>query len=283
MNSAIHHLRWDMLISTGKLRVNEQWQRGCLTKSQASFLHFASCFCAVENRNIVGVIMAGHDGRRGFIHHTTVAETYRKQGIGRELVNHVLMALEEEGINKAALLVFRRNELGNIFWENVGFSGRKDIVYRSNPVIITTSFFIFLFCVERLWYNVGRHYTAGWHRSPTRQHVRSTWYNVRVGNEQCQDVKMQISVLARKYLHLCGVIGRQAQASAKLPHERAYGSRMEHCGVNVMMEGSAKTERRRVSYEQNRNFYGGRMRGDRGTYRGGRGAPRENGNCDDFH
>lgn len=90
-----------------------------------------TCFVAVDGDNIVGVIMAGHDGRRGFIHHTTVAEKCRKQGIGRELVSHALMALEKEGINKAALLVFRRNELGNIFWESVGFTDREDIVYRN--------------------------------------------------------------------------------------------------------------------------------------------------------
>lgn len=34
------------------------------------------------------------------------------------------------------------------------------------------------------------------------------WYNVHISNEQCQDVKKQISVLAREYLFLCGLIGR---------------------------------------------------------------------------
>lgn len=93
-----------------------------------------TCFVAVDEGKIAGVIMAGHDGRRGFIHHTTVAEEYRKQGIGRELVRHALTALEKEGINKAALLVFRQNELGNIFWENVGFTDREDIVYRNKCI-----------------------------------------------------------------------------------------------------------------------------------------------------
>lgn len=93
-----------------------------------------TCFVAEENGIIIGVIMSGHDGRRGFINHTTVAMDYRKQGIGRTLVNYALKALEEEGIHKVALVVFSRNELGNAFWESVGFSSRTDLIYRNKNI-----------------------------------------------------------------------------------------------------------------------------------------------------
>ena len=78
--------------------------------------------------------MSGQDGRRGFIYHTSVHQDYRKQGIGRKLVEHALHALEEEGIHKVALVVFERNENGNAFWEKVGFSKRTDLVYRNKTI-----------------------------------------------------------------------------------------------------------------------------------------------------
>lgn len=93
-----------------------------------------SCFVTVDEGKIVGVILSGHDGRRGFIHHTTVSEDYRKRGIGRNLVDCALKALEEEGINKVALVAFERNELGNSFWESIGFTSREDLVYRDKSM-----------------------------------------------------------------------------------------------------------------------------------------------------
>ncbi|MBR0385644.1 MAG: GNAT family N-acetyltransferase, partial [Erysipelotrichaceae bacterium] len=55
-----------------------------------------SFVCEHEGK-IIGAIMAGHDGRRGYIHHTAVAETYRHHGIGHQLVEHALEALLKEG------------------------------------------------------------------------------------------------------------------------------------------------------------------------------------------
>lgn len=93
-----------------------------------------TCFVAEDDGKLIGVIMAGHDGRRGFIYHTTVDTDYRRQGLGRRLVQHVLEALEAEGINKVALVAFERNELGNTFWEQVGFTAREDLVYRNKSI-----------------------------------------------------------------------------------------------------------------------------------------------------
>ena len=76
-----------------------------------------TCFVAESENKIVGVIIAGNDGRRGYIYHTAVEPQYRKQGIARELVETAMQALKECGINKAALVVFERNENGNAFWE----------------------------------------------------------------------------------------------------------------------------------------------------------------------
>lgn len=90
-----------------------------------------TCFVATNENKLIGVIIAGNDGRRGYIYHTAVSQEYRKQGIGTELVNTALQALKNEGINKAALVVFDRNDKGNAFWERRGFTKREDIVYRN--------------------------------------------------------------------------------------------------------------------------------------------------------
>ena len=93
-----------------------------------------SSFVAEKDGKIVGVIMAGHDGRRGYIHHTAVLPEYRKRGIAGRLVESALAALEKEGINKAALVAFKDNDVGNAFWENIGFTERVDLVYRNRNI-----------------------------------------------------------------------------------------------------------------------------------------------------
>lgn len=99
-----------------------------------------TCFVAEEDGEIIGAVISGHDGRRGYIYHTAVAQERRRQGIGTELVKSVLSALEAEGINKCALVVFRENGSGNGFWEHTGFSERTDLVYRNKEIVKLTRF-----------------------------------------------------------------------------------------------------------------------------------------------
>lgn len=91
-------------------------------------------YVAEDDGKIIGVIMAGHDGRRGFINHTAVLPDCRKQGIATKLVDSAMDALDKEGIKKVALVVFKHNEIGNGFWDNIGFSDRDDLVYRNKNI-----------------------------------------------------------------------------------------------------------------------------------------------------
>jgi len=93
-------------------------------------------FVAVDDGRIVGTILAGHDGRRGIFHHVSVLEEYRRQGVGKLLVENAVEALRKEGINKVLMVVFRHNENGNDFWEHMGFTVREDLVYRNKYINI---------------------------------------------------------------------------------------------------------------------------------------------------
>jgi len=91
----------------------------------------STCFVAEKGGALVGAILCGHDGRRGYISHSAVRADERHQGIGGALVSRAMDALKAEGINKVALVVFAKNEVGNRFWESHGFTARTDLVYRN--------------------------------------------------------------------------------------------------------------------------------------------------------
>ena len=90
-----------------------------------------TCFVAETDNKIVGVILMGNDGRRGYIYHTAVHLDYRNLKIATQLVNKAMLALETIGIHKVALVVFEDNIVGNAFWEKMGFTVRDDLLYRN--------------------------------------------------------------------------------------------------------------------------------------------------------
>ena len=83
---------------------------------------------------VVGVILCGHDGRRGIVQHACVSPDCRRMGIGKKLVDLAIDALKEEGINKVLLVAFKKNEGGNAFWESQGFELREDLNYRNKAL-----------------------------------------------------------------------------------------------------------------------------------------------------
>lgn len=91
-------------------------------------------FVAVSDGELVGVSLAGHDGRRGLLHHVAVASRWQKKGIGRRLVEACLYALKGQGIEKVILFVKADNAAGKEFWKRIGWSERADIV----PLSIVT-------------------------------------------------------------------------------------------------------------------------------------------------
>lgn len=84
---------------------------------------------AVEDNQIVGSILCGHDGRTGYFYHVCVARTYRNRGIATDMARAAMAALKKEQINKVSLVAFRSNNTGNACWHDLGWTEREDLNY----------------------------------------------------------------------------------------------------------------------------------------------------------
>ena len=93
-----------------------------------------TCFAAVKDDRIIGVILTGHDGRRAIIHHMCIHPDYQRLGIAAHLVSLAEDALRKEGIQKLFCLVFKDNEAANAFWEQQGYSLRTNLNYRNKSL-----------------------------------------------------------------------------------------------------------------------------------------------------
>lgn len=82
---------------------------------------------AVIGTELVGCIMAGHDGRRGYLQHLVVQTSHRRKGIAAALVRTCVAALANSGIDKCHIDVLQTNPEGAAFWKHFGWTLRSDI------------------------------------------------------------------------------------------------------------------------------------------------------------
>ncbi len=88
------------------------------------------CFIAVgEKDKVIGTILSGHDGKRGYIYHLAVNKKHRKMGIGEALVKRSLMKIKKTGIPKCTLFIFSDNDEGMRFWKKLGWFTRSDLTF----------------------------------------------------------------------------------------------------------------------------------------------------------
>ena len=78
---------------------------------------------------IVGSILCGSDGRQGSLYHVCVAREFRRRGIGTKMVGYCMQQLKLMGINKVSLIAFTRNDAGNAFWKQIGWTRKTDVNY----------------------------------------------------------------------------------------------------------------------------------------------------------
>ena len=90
-----------------------------------------SFVCEREGR-VVGAVLCGTDGRRGFLYHLAVAPGHRRRGVGRVLVQSALQALAAAGVHKCHLMVLPSNTAARAFWKSVGWVERSDVMLMSH-------------------------------------------------------------------------------------------------------------------------------------------------------
>jgi ribosomal protein S18 acetylase RimI-like enzyme len=89
---------------------------------------------AVNGAGLIGTVLCGTDGRRGYIHHLAVAETSRRSGLGRALLDAALFALNRQGIQKCHAFVFQSNPFAALFWTPAGWERREELCIYSKPL-----------------------------------------------------------------------------------------------------------------------------------------------------
>ena len=92
-------------------------------------------FVARQGAEIIGAVLCGHDGRRGYLHHLAVARACRKKGLGRKLVAKCLSRLKELGILKCNIFLYADNAAGEQFWQRIGWAKRRDLQLMQKNVL----------------------------------------------------------------------------------------------------------------------------------------------------
>jgi ribosomal protein S18 acetylase RimI-like enzyme len=84
-------------------------------------------FVALDGPTVVGTIMAGYDGHRGWIYSVAVSPVHRHQGIGSLLVSNAEKALARKGCVKINLQILEENEGVTAFYKSCGYDVEKRI------------------------------------------------------------------------------------------------------------------------------------------------------------
>ena len=89
-------------------------------------------FVIRDGKQLIGAVLCGHDGRRGYIDHLAVHKDYRRHGLGRSLVGRCLHALMRIGIRKHQLFILDDNKEAIEFWKNIGWAKQVELVTMSH-------------------------------------------------------------------------------------------------------------------------------------------------------
>lgn len=91
-----------------------------------------TCFLVRDDKRIIGSVLGGFDGRRGYVYHLAVIPEKRRQGLGRLLMDTVCRELEQLGAHKIHLFVLNDNPDAIGFYQRLGWIRRTDIQVMSS-------------------------------------------------------------------------------------------------------------------------------------------------------
>ncbi len=93
-----------------------------------------TCFVGVENGQVIGTVLGGSDGRRGYLYHLAVSADHQRHGLGSTLVKTCLAALQAQGVQKCHIFVITDNQDGLEFWKSQAWTLRHDILLMSKDL-----------------------------------------------------------------------------------------------------------------------------------------------------
>ncbi|HUX20229.1 MAG TPA: GNAT family N-acetyltransferase [Spirochaetia bacterium] len=96
-------------------------------------------FKITDRDTIVGTILCGHDGRRGYVHHLAVESAYLTQNVGKTLIDRSLEGLNRLGIKKCHIFISASNKGGQEFWKSIDWSEQGDLTVFSHDIEYPTS------------------------------------------------------------------------------------------------------------------------------------------------
>ncbi len=93
-----------------------------------------TCLVAEQDNQVIGTVLGGSDGRRGYLYHLAVEAQVQKQGVGKTLVRACLDALQAQGIQKCHIFVYADNQEGQKFWQKTGWVQRNELLVMSKDI-----------------------------------------------------------------------------------------------------------------------------------------------------
>ncbi|HEY9226247.1 MAG TPA: GNAT family N-acetyltransferase [Gemmatimonadaceae bacterium] len=89
-------------------------------------------FVAVDGDEVVGAVLCGTDGRRGYLQHLAVSRSHQRRAVGRRLADACIEALAHSGIDKCHLMILSGNTTAASFWKSIGWTLRDDVQLMSH-------------------------------------------------------------------------------------------------------------------------------------------------------
>ena len=86
-----------------------------------------SAVAVVAKGLLVGAVLCGEDGRRGYLHHLAVAHDRRRQGVARALLAYCFTGLAAHDIEKCNIFLLTDNTEGERFWQRAGWVVRGNL------------------------------------------------------------------------------------------------------------------------------------------------------------
>ena len=97
-------------------------------------MNFRHNFVATSGNQLVGTVLGGFDGRRGYIYHLAVHEDFRRKNTGKELMERCFQSFREINVTKCHMMVLKDNIGAQEFYAKIGCELRTEILVFSKTL-----------------------------------------------------------------------------------------------------------------------------------------------------